>query len=162
MATPENKLAFEGGWEYSPAPESTDHIKVAKKYELFIGGDFVAPQSGRYFDTINPATEQRLSRVALANAADVDKAVKAARKAYNGPWSRMKPADRGKYIYRIARIIQERAREFAAIESLDGGKPIREARDVDVPLAAAHFFYYAYSSLSAQPRSPWADRKSVV
>jgi aldehyde dehydrogenase (NAD+) len=148
MATPENKLAFEGGWEYSPAPESTDHIKVAKKYELFIGGDFVAPQSGRYFDTINPATEQRLSRVALANAADVDKAVKAARKAYNGPWSRMKPADRGKYIYRIARIIQERAREFAAIESLDGGKPIREARDVDVPLAAAHFFYYA----------GWADK----
>ena len=148
MATPENKLAFEGGWEYSPAPESTDHIKVAKKYELFIGGDFVKPASGKYFDTINPATEERLSRVALANNADVDKAVKAARKAYNGAWSRMKPADRGKYIYRIARIIQERAREFAAIESLDGGKPIREARDVDVPLAAAHFFYYA----------GWADK----
>jgi len=148
MATPENKLAFEGGWEYSPAPESTDHIKVAKKYGLFIGGDFVAPASGKYFDTINPATEERLSRVALANNADVDKAVKAARKAYNGAWSRMKPADRGKYIYRIARIIQERAREFAAIESLDGGKPIREARDVDVPLAAAHFFYYA----------GWADK----
>jgi aldehyde dehydrogenase (NAD+) len=117
MATPENKLAFDGGWEYSPAPESTDHIKVEKKYELFID-------------------------------ADVDKAVKAARKAYRGPWSRMKPADRGKYIYRIARIIQERAREFAAIESLDGGKPIREARDVDVPLASAHFFYYA----------GWADK----
>jgi aldehyde dehydrogenase (NAD+) len=148
MATPENKLAFEGGWEYSPAPESTDHIKVAKKYELFIGGDFVKPASGKYFDTINPATEQRLSRVALAGQADVDKAVKAARKAYNGPWSRLKPAERGKYIYRIARIIQERAREFAAIESLDGGKPIREARDVDVPLAAAHFFYYA----------GWADK----
>ncbi len=148
MAIPENKLAFEGGWEYSPAPESTDHIKVAKKYELFIGGDFVPPASGKYFDTLNPATEQRLSRVALANQADVDKAVKAARKAYNGPWSRMKPAERGKYIYRIARIIQERAREFAAIESLDGGKPIREARDVDIPLAAAHFFYYA----------GWADK----
>mgnify|MGYP001823349631 CR=1 FL=1 len=148
MATPENKLAFEGGWEYSPAPESTDHIKVSKKYELFIGGDFVSPASGKYFDTINPATEERLSRVALAGDADVDKAVKAARKAYNGAWSKMKPADRGKYIYRIARIIQERAREFAAIESLDGGKPIREARDVDVPLAAAHFFYYA----------GWADK----
>jgi len=148
MATPENKLAFDGGWEYSPAPESTDHIKVQKKYELFIGGDFVKPESGKYFETINPATEQRLSRVALANDADVDKAVKAARKAYNGPWSRMKPAERGKYIYRIARIIQERAREFAAIESLDGGKPIREARDVDIPLAAAHFFYYA----------GWADK----
>ncbi len=148
MATPENKLAFEGGWEYSPAPESIDHIKVAKKYDLFIGGEFVRPESGRYFATVNPATEERLSRVALADDADVDKAVKAARKAYNGPWSRMKPADRGKYIYRIARIIQERAREFAAIESLDGGKPIREARDVDVPLAAAHFFYYA----------GWADK----
>jgi aldehyde dehydrogenase (NAD+) len=148
MATPENKLAFEGGWEYSPAPESTDHINVAKKYGLFIGGDFVEPASGKYFATINPATEERLSRVALAGEADVGKAVKAARKAYNGPWSRMKPADRGKYIYRIARIIQERAREFAAIESLDGGKPIREARDVDVPLAAAHFFYYA----------GWADK----
>jgi aldehyde dehydrogenase (NAD+) len=148
MATPENKLAFEGGWEYSPAPESTDHIKVAKRYELFIGGDFVKPESGKYFDTINPATEERLSRVAHANDADVDKAIKAARKAYNGPWSRMKAADRGKYIYRIARIIQERAREFAAIESLDGGKPIREARDVDIPLAAAHFFYYA----------GWADK----
>ena len=148
MAIPENKLAFEGGWEYSPAPESTDHIKVDKKYDLFIGGEFVKPESGKYFATVNPATEERLSRVALADDADVDKAVKAARKAYNGPWSRMKPADRGKYIYRIARIIQERAREFAAIESLDGGKPIREARDVDVPLAAAHFFYYA----------GWADK----
>jgi aldehyde dehydrogenase (NAD+) len=148
MATPENKLAFDGGWEYAPAPESTDHIKVAKKYELFIGGKFVKPASGKYFATVNPANEERLSRVALANPTDVDKAVKAARKAYSGPWSRMKPAERGKYIYRIARIMQERAREFAAIESLDGGKPIREARDVDVPLAAAHFFYYA----------GWADK----
>jgi aldehyde dehydrogenase (NAD+) len=148
MATPENKLAFDGGWEYAPAPESTDHIKVKKKYELFIGGDFVKPESGKYFETVNPATEERLSRVALANEADVDKAVKAARKAYSSTWSRMKPAERGKYIYRIARIMQERAREFAAIESLDGGKPIRESRDVDIPLAAAHFFYYA----------GWADK----
>jgi len=148
MAIPENKLAFEGGWQYSPAPESTDHIRIDKQYELFIGGEFVAPESGRYFDTINPATEERLSRVALAEDADVDKAVRSARKAYGGVWSKMKPAERGKYIYRIARIMQERSREFAAIESLDGGKPIREARDVDVPLAAAHFFYYA----------GWADK----
>ena len=147
MATPENKLAFDDGWQYSPAPESTDHIKVKKRYGLFIGGNFVAPDKRRYFDTINPATEEKLSRVALAGEADVDKAVKAARKAY-GPWSRMKPAERGKYIYRIARIMQERAREFAAIESLDGGKPIRESRDIDIPLAAAHFFYYA----------GWADK----
>ena len=148
MATPENKLAFDGGWEYSPAPESTDHIKVKKRYGLFIGGDFIAPESGKYFDSVNPATEEKLSRVAMAGESDVDRAVKAARKAYAGPWSKMKAKERGKYIYRIARIMQERAREFAAIESLDGGKPIRESRDVDVPLAAAHFFYYA----------GWADK----
>ena len=91
MATPENKLAFDGGWEYAPAPESTDHVKLEKRYGLFIGGDFVKPASGKYFDTVNPANEERLARVALANQADVDKAVKAARKAYTGAWSRMKP-----------------------------------------------------------------------
>lgn len=148
MAIPENKLAFDGGWGYAPAPESTDHIKLRKRYGLFIGGKFVAPQKGQYFDSINPATEEKLARVAAASTADVDKAVKMARKAYAGPWSRMPAKERGKYIYRIARIMQERAREFAAIESLDGGKPIRESRDVDVPLAAAHFFYYA----------GWADK----
>ena len=148
MATPENKLAFDGGWEYAPAPESIDHVEVKKRYGLFIGGDFIAPEKGRYFDSINPANEEKLARVAIASESDVDKAVKAARKAFTGPWSRMKAKERGKYIYRIARIMQERAREFAAIESLDGGKPIRESRDVDVPLAAAHFFYYA----------GWADK----
>jgi len=148
MATPENKLAFDGGWEYAPAPESTDHVRIDKRYGLFINGEFVAPSSRKYFDTINPATEEKLSRVAEANAADVDRAVGAAREAYRKTWSRMKPAERGKYVFRIARIIQERAREFAAIESLDGGKPIRESRDIDIPLAAAHFFYYA----------GWADK----
>ena len=148
MATPENKLAFDGGWAYDPAPESTDHIQIQSRYGLFINGDFVKPESGKYFDSINPANEEKLSRVADAGQADVDKAVAAARAAYRGPWGRMKPAERGKYIYRIARIMQERAREFSVIESLDGGKPIRESRDVDVPLAAAHFFYYA----------GWADK----
>ena len=148
MAIPENKLAFDGGWQYSPAPESIDHINLKTKYDLYIGGEFVAPESGRYFDTVNPATEECIAKVADANEADVDKAVKAARKAYNGAWSKMKAAERGKYIFRIARIMQERAREFAAIESLDGGKPIRESRDIDIPLAAAHFFYYA----------GWADK----
>jgi aldehyde dehydrogenase (NAD+) len=143
-----NKLAFDSGWTYAPAPESTDHVRIDKQYELFIGGDFVEPEEGKYFETINPATEKKLSSVALATNADVDKAVKAARKAYRGTWSKMKAAERGKYIYRIARILQERAREFAAIESLDGGKPIRESRDIDIPLAAAHFFYYA----------GWADK----
>ena len=148
MENQPNKLAFYDGWQYAPAPESTDHFRIDDQYQLFIGGEFVAPEDGRYFETVNPATEKPLSSVALAGAADVDRAVKAARKAYNGAWSRMKAAERGKYIYRIARILQERAREFAAIESLDGGKPIRESRDIDIPLAAAHFFYYA----------GWADK----
>ncbi len=148
MATSENSLAFDGGWEYAPAPESTDHVRIDKRYGLFIDGEFVSPEKGRYFDTINPANEQKLARIAKAGELDVDAAVKAARKAYAGPWSRMKPRERGKYIYRIARMLQERAREFAAIESLDGGKPIRESRDIDIPLAAAHFFYYA----------GWADK----
>ncbi|MGB5246988.1 MAG: aldehyde dehydrogenase family protein [Woeseia sp.] len=148
MDTQTNTLAFSGGWDYAPAPESTDHVTIEKKYGLFINGEFTAPVKGGYFDTVNPATEKKLSRIALATDADVDKAVKAARKAYNGAWSKMKPAERGKYIYRIARILQERAREFSVIESLDGGKPIRESRDIDIPLAAAHFFYYA----------GWADK----
>jgi len=148
MATPENKLAFAGGWEYDPAPESTDHVSIKGRYGHFINGDFVSPEKGKYFDTVNPATEEKLSRVAEGSAADVDKAVKAAREAYRTSWGRMKPAERGKYIYRIARIMQERAREFSVVESLDGGKPIRESRDIDIPLAAAHFFYYA----------GWADK----
>lgn len=148
MATPENKLAFDGGWEYEPAPESTDHVKIKGRYGHFINGDFVAPEKGKYFDTVNPATEEKLSRVAEGSEADVDKAVNAAREAYRSSWGRMKPAERGKYIYRIARIMQERARELSVVESLDGGKPIRESRDIDIPLAAAHFFYYA----------GWADK----
>ncbi len=148
MDTQVNKLAFDSGWAYAPAPESTDHVTIDDEYGLFIGGSFVAPAEGGYFDTVNPATEETLSRVALATGEDIDRAVAAARKAYKGAWSKMQPAERGKYIFRIARILQERAREFAAIESLDGGKPIRESRDIDIPLAAAHFFYYA----------GWADK----
>src|SRR5690606_22574647 len=112
------------------------------------GGEFVEPAQGGYFATVNPATEEPIAEVALATGEDGDRAVKAARAAYEGPWSKMKPIERGKYVYRLARIIQERSREFAVIESLDGGKPIRESRDIDIPLAAAHFFYYA----------GWADK----
>lgn len=148
MSTESGKLAFNGGWQYAPAPESIGHVQIDDQYGLFIGGEFVAPADDRYFETINPATEETLSSIALGSATDVERAVKAARKAYNGPWSKMKAADRGKHIYRIARILQERSREFAVIESLDGGKPIRESRDIDIPLAAAHFFYYA----------GWADK----
>jgi len=148
MSTDSTKLAFNDGWQYAPAPESTDHIQIDDHYGLFINGEFVAPEIDRYFESINPATEQPLSNIALASVQDVDRAVKAARKAYSGVWSKTSGADRGKYLFRIARIMQERAREFAAIESLDGGKPIRESRDIDIPLAAAHFFYYA----------GWADK----
>ena len=148
MARTESKLEFDTDWKYSPAPESTDHIRIDPQYELFIGGKFVAPRERQYFDTINPAREKTLARVARADRGDVDRAVAAARRAYERAWSKLEPAERGKYLYRIARMLQERSREFAAIESLDGGKPIRESRDVDVPLAAAHFFYYA----------GWADK----
>ena len=135
-------------WALAPAPESADHVKISSQYELFINGKWQKPKSGKYFDTINPANEKVLARIAEANDADVDAAVKAARKAYDSVWSRMPASERAKYIYRIARLLQEKAREFAVIESMDGGKAIRESRDVDVPLAAAHFFYYA----------GWADK----
>ncbi|MBK7248979.1 MAG: aldehyde dehydrogenase family protein [Flavobacteriales bacterium] len=121
---------------------------MKEQYELFIGGKWVKPKSGKYFDTINPATEQKLARIAEANAADVDSAVKAARKAFEGPWGKMPASERAKYIFRIARLMQEKARELAVIETMDGGKAIRESRDIDIPLAAAHFFYYA----------GWADK----
>lgn len=134
-------------WNYSPAPESASIASISKRYDLFIDGKFVKPGKGKYFATINPANEQKLSEVADADAADVDKAVKAARKAALS-WSKIAPSERAKYIYRIARMIQERAREFAVIETLNGGKPIRESRDIDIPLAANHFFYYA----------GWADK----
>jgi aldehyde dehydrogenase (NAD+) len=148
MAIPEPKLRFDTGWKYAPAPESADHARIDRQYELFIGGQFVAPRARKYFDSINPATEKVLARIAHADRKDVDRAVAAARLAHERSWSKLQPAARGKYLYRIARMLQERAREFAIIESLDGGKPIRESRDVDVPLAAAHFFYYA----------GWADK----
>jgi aldehyde dehydrogenase (NAD+) len=138
---------FKASWAYSEAPESTDHIQLKKQYDLFIDGNFVKPVKGKYFDTINPSNDKKIASVALAEAKDVDRAVKAARKAFKG-WSNLTGRERGKYVFRIARLIQERAREFAVIESLDGGKPIRESRDIDIPLAANHFFYYA----------GWADK----
>ena len=153
-------LAFSGKWDLDPAPESTDHISIKDQYGLFINGKFKNPSSGNYFPSINPATEEKLSMIAEANDKDVNDAVSAARKAYNGVWSKMTAKERGKYIYRIARLIQEKSRELAVIESLDGGKPIRESRDVDVPITAAHFFYYAgwtdklkYAFPNRNPRS---------
>lgn len=135
-------------WEYAPSLESTNHVQLKKKYDLFIDGKWVKPKSGKYFKSINPANEEVLAEVAHADADDVDLAIKAARKAYDTVWSKMLPSERAKYIYRIARLMQERAREFAVIETLDAGKTIRESRDIDVPLACNHFFYYA----------GWADK----
>ncbi len=135
-------------FEYAPAPESTAIVDIKPEYELFIEGKFVASKSGKKFETINPANEKVLSRVTQASAADVDRAVKAATEAYRKTWSKLSGSQRGKYLFRIARILQERAREFAVLESMDNGKPIRETRDTDIPLAAAHFFYHA----------GWADK----
>jgi aldehyde dehydrogenase (NAD+) len=146
--TPSSKLSFNSAWRYDPAPESTADARIKERYELFINGKFTAPAGGLYFETINPANNKVLSRIAKAASKDVDKAVAAARTAYDKVWSKMPPSERGKYIYRIARLIQDRARELAVVESMDGGKPIRESRDIDIPLAAAHFFYYA----------GWADK----
>jgi aldehyde dehydrogenase (NAD+) len=135
-------------WEYAPAPESREIVTLASEYGLFLNGEFVPAASGQLFATVNPATEEPLARVAEAGAEDVDRAVAAARAAYEQAWGPMPGAERAKYLYRIARILQERSREFAVLESLDNGKPIKESRDVDVPLAAAHFFYHA----------GWADK----
>ena len=146
-------------FEYAPAPESRAVVDIASSYGLYIGGEFVEATGGAPFKTVNPATEEVLAEVSEASDADVDAAVKAARSAYTRVWSRMSGADRGKYLFRIARILQERAREFAVLETLDNGKPIKEARDVDLPLAAAHFFYHAgwadkldHASLGPNPR----------
>ncbi len=147
-------------FDYAPAPESRAVVELRSSYGLFIGGDFVDTLDGRALKTINPASEEVLAEVTEAGAADIDRAVRAARQAYDATWSRLPGASRSKYLFRIARLIQERARELAVIESLDNGKPVREARDVDVPLAAAHFFYYAgwadkleYAGFGPSPRT---------
>jgi len=144
----ERRLNFGGKWDYAPAPEDSKAYVIAPRHELFINGQFVKPHSGKYFPSINPATEEQLTEIALGDAADVDKAVKAARRAYEKVWGKMPGRERGKYLYRIARIVQEKMRELAVLESMDGGKPIKETRDVDLPLVAAHFFYHG----------GWADK----
>jgi len=142
----EPELIFGDLWEFDPAPESADP-KLQARYRLFIGGKFVAPKSGKYFPSFNPATAKPIAEIAMASPADVDAAYQAAAKAAPA-WANLPGAERGKYLYRIARLLQDRAREFAVAETLDGGKPIKESRDFDVPVAAAHFFYHA----------GWADK----
>ncbi|MDQ1709806.1 MAG: aldehyde dehydrogenase [Frankiaceae bacterium] len=146
-------------WDYAPAPESRDMVSLRSSYGLFINGEWSDPVDGDAFKTVNPATEEVLAEVSSAGERDVDRAVAAARSAYSNVWGSMPGAERAKYIFRIARIMAERSRELAVLETLDNGKPIRESRDVDVPLAAAHFFYYAgwadklgYAGHGADPR----------
>lgn len=138
-------------FDYAPAPESV-RPQIREDYGLFIDGRWTPPESGAFFETVNPASETVLARVAQAGEADVDRAVRAARKAYDKYWRKLKSADRAKYIYRIARAITERSRELAVLETMDGGKPIKESRDFDIPMSAAHFFYYA----------GWADKLEWV
>jgi aldehyde dehydrogenase (NAD+) len=134
-------------WEYAAAPEATDIVSIADTYGFFIDGEFIDPVGSEYLKTINPATEEVLAAIPVARGEDIDRAVAAARKAFDG-WASLPSAQRAKYLFRIARVIQERSRELAVLESMNGGKPIKESRDVDVPLCAAHFFYYG----------GWADK----
>jgi aldehyde dehydrogenase (NAD+) len=145
------ELRFGGVWQYEPAPESTDHFTIAPRHELFLGGRWTRPRSGQYCATIDPATERPLSEVAVAGEADVDAAVEAAQAAFPA-WRALGGEGRARFLFRIARLLLERAREFACLETLDNGKPIKETRDVDVPLAAQHFFYHA----------GWADKLELL
>lgn len=151
LGRPAHELIFGDLWEFDPAPETADP-KLKERYDLFIGGKFVAPKGRKYFDSINPANEKKIASIAHAKSADVDAAYQAAKKAFDGGWGTMPGRERAKYLYRIARLLQDRAREFAVAETMDGGKPIKESRDFDVPMAAAHFFYHA----------GWADKLDYV
>src|SRR5581483_829455 len=134
-------------WDYAPAPESADNVRLRDRYGLFVDGEFKEPTTATYVPTINPATEDPIAEIAWAGEADITRAIESARAA-QPKWAALRPLERGKYLFRIARLIQERSRELAVVETLDGGKPLRESRDVDIPLAAAHFFHYA----------GWADK----
>ncbi len=142
----QDRAPVPSSWEYAPAPEARDLVQLRDRYGLFIGGDWIEPKET--YETIDPSTEEPLAQVGQATPEEINLAVKAAREAFENGWSTISPTERAKYLFRIARILQERSREFAVLESLNGGKPIRESRDVDLPLAAAHFFYYA----------GWADK----
>ena len=137
-------------WNYSESIESSSIVDIKNKYENFIGGDFVSPLSKKYLDTISPSTEEKLAKIPLSNKSDVDKAVQAAQEGFK-VWSKTSPNDRAKYLFKLARLIQERSREFAVLESIDGGKPIKESRDFDLPQVAANFFYFA----------GWADKLEI-
>ena len=142
----QDRAPVPAAWDYAPAPEARDLVQIRERYGHFVGGEWLEPRET--YPTIDPSSEEALAEVGQATTEEVDQAVAAARDAFDNGWSGISPAERAKYLYRIARILQERSREFAVLESLNGGKPIRESRDVDLPLSAAHFFYYA----------GWADK----
>ena len=140
MSSKIKSLKYNGKWDFSPSIESLENLSIKKEYQLFINGQFQKPVGKKYFQSINPTNEQELSRIAKAESKDVDIAVSSARAAFNGQWGKISGKERAKYIYRIARIIQEKSKELAIVESLDGGKPIRESRDIDIPQSLAEKF----------------------
>ena len=152
------ELLFGDEWEYAPAPQSADHVRLEDRYGPFIDGEF--REVDEYFPSISPATEETIAEVGLANEAIVDDAVSAARSAYESRWRDLPGAERAKYIYRIGRMIKEKSRELAVLESMDGGKPIRESRDMDIPLVAAHFFHYAGRGRAGRTRACRPSRRN--
>jgi len=146
VAKRSSRAPVPSGWEYAPAPEARDIVRIEERYGLYVGGQWL--EAKEHYTTISPSSEEPLAEIAQAGPEEVATAVAAAREAAENGWAEISPSERAKYLFRIARILQERSREFAVLESLNGGKPIRESRDVDLPLAAAHFFYYA----------GWADK----
>ena len=161
LDTTQERTPATPAWEYADAPESKDVVRLQDRYGLFIGGEFVEPKSGKYMATIDPSTEEILAEVPEAGPEDVDLAVAAARDAFDSGWRDLSGKERAKYLYRIARVLQERAREFAVLESMNGGKPIKESRDIDLPLAAAHFFYYAGWADKLEYAFPGRDAKPI-
>lgn len=161
LETTQERAPAVPAWEYADAPESKDIVRLQDRYGLFIGGEFVDPKSGRYMATIDPSTEEVLAEVPEAGPEDVELAVAAARDAFASRWRDLPGKERAKYLYRIARALQERAREFAVLESMNGGKPIKESRDIDLPLAAAHFFYYAGWADKLDYAFPGRDAKPI-
>lgn len=153
------ELFFGDAWDYSPAPQSSDFAEYRDQYGNFINGGF--QESDEYFKTVNPSNEEPIAEIAEADEADVDRAFEVARDAYENRWSTLPASERAKYIFRIGRMIKEKSREFAVLESMDGGKPIRESREIDIPLAAAHFFYYAGWADKLDYSFPGVDVSSV-
>ena len=156
----DRKLNFGHQWGFAPAPEDSKNYVIAPRHELFIGGKFVKPNSGRFFPSINPATEEQLTEISFADATDVDKAVKSARRAYDKVWSKLSGRERGKYLYRIVRIIQEKARELAVLETIDGGKTIKEIRSTKTRTSARSIPNRSSKKFASWCKAAWTKARS--